>query len=275
VFFFMAEAPVPSEPAEQLIRVAIDGDVATVVLNRPDQLNPLDKRTIQALSRIVAEIDEDPRVSIVVLRGAGRAFSAGGDLEGYMELYRAPDEFTAFLRAFNGLLEAIERSSKIYIAIVHGHCVAGGVELMLACDIVLAAHEARIADGHLNFGQLPGAGGSQRLPRAVGHLRAKYLLMTGRGVGGVEAEQMGLVTKSFPLSELDHALDELLAELLAKSPLGLRGAKYLVNTGHLNARDAALELELQFVKNYATTSHDAYEGLSAFAEKRAPRMKGK
>jgi enoyl-CoA hydratase len=271
----MADAAESTQPNRRLIEVGIDGDVATIVLNRPDQLNPLDKHTVEELSRAVAAIDDNPGVSIVLLRGAGRAFSAGGDLEGYMELYREPDRFTAFLRAFNVLLETIERSPKIYVAIVHGHCVAGGIELMLACDIVLAANEARIADGHLNFGQLPGAGGSQRLPRAIGHLRAKYLLMTGKGVDGAEAERIGLVTKSCPLEKLDQTLDELLADLRAKSPLGLRGAKYLVNTGHLDVRDAALELELQFVKNYATTSHDAFEGLSAFAEKRAPRLKGK
>jgi enoyl-CoA hydratase len=270
----MVETTDSAPPSGRSVEVDLGEGVATITLNRPDQLNPLDKHTIAELSRAVAEIEGMADVAVVLVRGAGRAFSAGGDLEGYMELYRAPDQFTAFLRAFNGLLEAIERSQKIYIAIVQGHCVAGGVELMLACDIVLAANESRIADGHLNFGQLPGAGGSQRLPRAIGHLRAKYLLMTGRGVDGAEAERMGLVTRSCPLEKLDDALDQLLADLRAKSPLGLRGAKYLVNAGYLGVRDPALELELQFVKNYATTSHDAFEGLAAFAEKRPPRMKG-
>lgn len=248
--------------------------VATITLNRPDQLNPLDKTTVRDLAAAVEQIDEDRDVSLVVIRGAGRAFSAGGDLEGYMELYRQPEQFSAFLRCFNRLLEAIERSDKIYIAVVHGVCVAGGVELILACDIIVAANEARIGDGHLNFGQLPGAGGSQRLPRAVGQLRAKLLIMTGRLIGGAEAERIGLVSLSVPLAEIEAALSSLIDDLLQKSPLGLSGAKYLTNTGIIGSRDPALELELQYVLRYATTSRDAYEGLTAFKEKRKPLMRG-
>ena len=180
-----------------------------------------------------------------------------------------------FLRDFNTLLETIERSSKIYVAVVHGHCVAGGLELMLACDIVLAAHEAKIADGHLNFAQLPGAGGSQRLPRAIGVLRAKMLVLTGRTLNGQEAERIGLASLSVPLAEIEPALDALIGDLSRKSPLGLKGAKYLINTGGLNVRDAGLELELTYVHHYATTSHDAYEGLAAFKEKRDPQLTGR
>ncbi|WP_137389891.1 enoyl-CoA hydratase/isomerase family protein [Rhodoligotrophos defluvii] len=259
---------------EERVQCAVRDGVATITLNRPEQLNPLDRLTVAALLALVRRLEEDSSISVVVLRGAGRAFSAGGDLEGYMALYRDRPKFMKFLRDLNHLLEEIERSEKIYIAVVHGHCVAGGLELMLACDIVLAAHEAQIADGHLNFAQLPGAGGSQRLPRTIGPLKAKLLVLTGRAIGGEEAERMGLVSLSVPLAELEAAVDGVLADLKRKSPLGLKGAKYLINTGGLGARDAALELELQYVHHYATTSHDAYEGLAAFKEKRKPDLKG-
>ncbi|WP_342641059.1 enoyl-CoA hydratase/isomerase family protein [Rhodoligotrophos ferricapiens] len=259
---------------QERVLCAVEDGVATITLNRPDQLNPLDRLTVAALLEQVQQLEADGSVSIIVLRGAGRAFSAGGDLEGYMQLYRDRPEFMKFLRNFNLLLEEIERSEKIYVAVVHGHCVAGGLELMLACDIVLAAHEAQIADGHLNFAQLPGAGGSQRLPRAIGALKAKLLVLTGRTIGGEEAERIGLASLSVPRSELEAALDGLIADLKRKSPLGLKGAKYLINTGGLGARDAALELELHYVHHYATTSHDAYEGLAAFKEKRKPDLKG-
>ena len=116
-----------------------------------------------------------PDIVAVVITRRGRSFSAGGDLEGYLRLYRHPDEFSAFLDDFFQMLNAIEALSKIYIAAINGVCVAGGLELLLACDLVIAADSARIGDGHLNFGQLPGAGGSQRLPRAIGLLRAKHL----------------------------------------------------------------------------------------------------
>jgi len=260
---------------EESARILVErrDGVATVTLNRPAQLNPLDRITVSELLDAVRQIDLDPEIKIVVLRGAGKAFSAGGDLDGYLGLYRAPDEFLTFLRNFNHLLETIERSDKIYIAAVQGHAVAGGVELMLACDIVVVANEARIADGHLNFGQLPGAGGSQRLARTVGPLYAKMLILTGRGIDGQEAERKGLASLAVPVAELDGAVDGLIADLQQKSALGLRGAKYLVNTGALGSRDAALELELRYVHNYATTSHDAYEGLLAFKEGRKPTMK--
>lgn len=261
-------------PESPPVQVSTSGNVATITLARPDQLNPLDKLTVRHLLETVTQLDDDPAISIVVIRGSGRAFSAGGDLDGYMELYRKPAEFSAFLRAFNRLLEAIERSDKIYIAVVHGTAVAGGVELMLACDIIVAANEARIGDGHLNFGQLPGAGGSQRLPRAIGQLRAKLLILTGRMISGSEAERIGLVSLSVPLAEIETALSELIGDLADKSPLGLSGAKYLTNTGRLGSRDVALELELQYVLRYATTSRDAYEGLAAFKAKRKPVMRG-
>lgn len=260
------------EESPRILMERRDG-VADITLNRPAQLNPLDRLTVSDLLDAVRRIEADPEIRVVVLRGAGKAFSAGGDLEGYLDLYREPQAFLGFLRRFNELLEAIERSDKIYVAVVHGHCVAGGVELMLACDVVVAANEARIADGHLNFAQLPGAGGSQRLARTAGPLYAKMLILTGRAIDGAEAERKGLASLSVPAGELEAAVGQLVADLKRKSALGLRGAKYLVNTGALGSRDAALELELRYVHNYATTSHDAYEGLVAFKEGREPVMK--
>lgn len=251
-----------------------DGVVATITLDRPRELNPLDRSSVAQLVEITARIERDPSIRVVVLRGAGRAFSAGGDMDGYLALYRDPPAFMHFLRDLNLLLETIERSDRIYVAVVHGPCVAGGLELMLACDVALAAHEAVISDGHLNFGQLPGAGGSQRLLRAVGPFRAKLLMLTGRRIDGAEAERIGLVSLAVPAQEIETALAGLLQSLVEKSALGLQGAKYLVNTA-LGARDKALELELTYVHHYATTSHDALEGLLAFKEKRPPVMEGR
>ena len=134
---------------------------------------------MRELKDAIAKIEGMPDVVAVVITGRGRSFSAGGDLDGYLRLYCRPDEFSAFLDDFFQMLNAIEASSRIYIAAINGVCVAGGLELLLACDLVIAAASARIGDGHLNFGQLPGAGGSQRLPRAIGLLRAKHLILTG------------------------------------------------------------------------------------------------
>ena len=181
-----------------------------------------------------------------------------------------PDEFSAFLGDFFQMLNAIEASSRIYIAAINGVCVAGGLELLLACDLVIAAASARIGDGHLNFGQLPGAGGSQRLPRAIGLLRAKHLILTGNLLSAEEAERIGLVGQVLPDEALDQAVDALVAGLNEKSRVGLRGAKHLTNLTRSTDLPTGLKREIEFVHHYATTEPDATEGLLAFKEKRKP-----
>ena len=252
------------------IRIERQGSCALVVLNRPEKLNPLDRHTVALLLKTVIELEQDESVLSVLLTGAGRAFSAGGDLDGYVSLYKNPPDFRIFLENFHALLERIERSSKIYIAAINGACVAGGLELLLACDVVVAARSAKIGDGHLNFGQLPGAGGSQRLPRAIGALRAKHLMLTGVMWNAEAALQAGLVSEIVPDEQLLSRCAELAALIATRSPANLRGAKHLVNEGlHCSLADG-LRFELQYVHHYATTEPDATEGLLAFREKRKP-----
>lgn len=248
--------------------------IVTLTLNRPDQMNPLDKVTIKELLAALAECESDNDVRAVVITGRGRSFSAGGDLKGYAELYRDRAAFERFLSDFFAMCAAIEDSAKPVVAAVNGYCVAGGLELMLACDLVFAAESAKIGDGHLNFGQLPGGGGSQRLARTVGALRAKELLFSGDLLPAHEAERIGLVNRVVAPDQLMATVNEFCQKLVAKSPLGLKGAKYLINRGLQTDLKAGLELELRYVHNYATTSHDATEGLVAFAEKRKPDFRG-
>lgn len=246
------------------------GRWAKLTLARADKLNPLDWRTVRELKAAVAAIEAKPDIYAVILTGRGRSFSAGGDLDGYIDLYRNPDRFAAFLKDFFEMLSAIEASSKIYIAAVNGACVAGGLELLLACDLAIAATSAKIGDGHLNFGQLPGAGGSQRLPRAVGLLRAKHLMLTGLLLSAAEAKDIGLVNDVVPDGELDSAATALVERLGEKSRVGLRGAKHLANLTLTTDLAAGLRQEIDFVHRYATTEPDATEGLMAFKEKRKP-----
>jgi enoyl-CoA hydratase/carnithine racemase len=247
-----------------------DASCVRLTLARADKLNPLDWATVRELKDAVAKIDAMPDVVAVVITGSGRSFSAGGDLDGYLHLYRHPGEFSAFLDDFFQMLNAIEASSKIYIAAINGVCVAGGLELLLACDLVVAAASARIGDGHLNFGQLPGAGGSQRLPRAVGLLRAKHLILTGALLSAEEAERIGLVNQVVADVDLDKAVDALVTGLREKSRVGLRGAKHLTNMTLTTDLETGLKREVDFVHRYATTEPDATEGLVAFKEKRKP-----
>ena len=243
---------------------------ARLTLARADKLNPLDWATVRELKAAVAVIEARADIFAVVVTGRGRSFSAGGDLDGYIHLYKNPDKFSAFLEDFFDMLNAIEASSKIYIAAINGVCVAGGLELLLACDLVIAAESAKVGDGHLNFGQLPGAGGSQRLPRAIGMLRAKKLMLTGDLVSAAEAKEMGLVGDVVPDADLQTAAQALVDNLGGKSRAGLRGAKHLANLTLTTDLASGLRQEIEFVHRYATTEPDATEGLIAFKEKRKP-----
>ncbi|HEV2677387.1 MAG TPA: enoyl-CoA hydratase/isomerase family protein [Aliidongia sp.] len=252
------------------VAVSWDGSIARLTLTRADKLNPLDWATVRELKAAIAALEARSDVYAVIVTGRGRSFSAGGDLDGYIELYRHPDRFTGFLDDFFRMLCAIEASSKIYIAAINGVCVAGGLELLLACDLVVATASAKIGDGHLNFGQLPGAGGSQRLPRAVGLLRAKHLMLTGDLLTAEQAQAIGLVNEVVPDGELEPAVTALAARLGEKSRAGLRGAKHLANLTLTTDLETGLRQEIDFVHRYATTEPDATEGLVAFKEKRKP-----
>lgn len=258
----------PQEMAN--VRLDTAGGHARLSLQRPDKLNPLDWATVRELKQAVAAIEAMDEIFVVSIIGSGRSFSAGGDLDGYLRLYREPTEFADFLEDFYAMLAGIENSRKIYIALINGVCVAGGLELLLACDLVLAADTARIGDGHLNFGQLPGAGGSQRLPRAIGLLRAKHLMLTGKLLTAAEAREIGLVNEVVPHAELEAALDRLVGQLAEKSRVGLASAKHLANKTLTSDLEEGLRYEIDFVLNYATTVPDATEGLLAFKEKRKP-----
>jgi len=255
------------------IRLAIEGPLARVTLTRGDKLNPLDWSTVKELKAAVAEIEAATAVRYVILTGEGRAFSAGGDLDGYLRLYREPAEFQAFLDDFYAMLIGIEQAKAIWIAAVNGVCVAGGIELLLACDMALAGASAKIGDGHLNFGQLPGAGGSQRLPRTIGLLRAKHLMLTGDLLDAETCERWGLVTKVVPDADLIAVAEAWVAGLSTKSAVGLAGAKRLANMTLEVPYEEGLKAEIAFVHRYATTEPDATEGLLAFKEKRNPRFR--
>ena len=271
VAVFFSESKVLTEFAN--ILCSRDAGIAIITLNRADKLNPLDWQTIKELLSCVRQLEGDKAIRVVTITGAGRAFSAGGDLNGYLDLYTKADEFRTFLQDFFSLCEEIERSEKIFIAAVNGVAVAGGIELILACDLVLMAAEAKIGDGHLNFAQLPGAGGSQRLPRTVGVIQAKRLMLTGDLIDAEEAKAIGLVTKVIPGAELERAAQDLARSLLGKSAAALKGAKHLVNEGATMARGKALAMEMDFVHDYATNHPDAMEGLRAFQEKRPAKFR--
>jgi enoyl-CoA hydratase len=250
------------------------GTARILTLARPDERNPLDRATVTRLRAFTEEADADSVVRTLIITGAGPAFSAGGDLRAYIDMYEHEHEFRAFLDEFRALNARLEHGRFVSIAMVNGPCVAGGLELALACDLITVADDARIGDGHLGTGQIDGAGGSQRLVRALGTQRAKQLLLTGRLWTGAEAANAGLALFSVPASELRERTLALAGELAVHSPIAEKHMKTLVGyAAHLGFEDG-LTAEQELVTGYVTSSHDAKEGLRAFLEHRAPRYSG-
>ena len=245
-----------------------------ITLNRPDALNAI---TPAVVSGINAALDKAQLsdVRAVVLTGTGRAFCAGADLK-FVRGEAGNDE-TALSRFLDTVLLVMNRLETFpmpVIASLNGLTLAGGLELTLCCDLVVAARSAKLGDAHANYGLLPGGGSSVRLPRKIGPTRAKYLLYTGEFVPAEQLVAAGLVNEVVDDDMLIPATEALVAKLVNKSPLVLRRMKVLVDDGLEQPCAIALRQELLASEVHAH-SHDLKEGLAAFEEKRKPRFTGK
>lgn len=253
-----------------------DAVLGLVTMNRPDELNPLDWSMVWALDRVFGELAADPLVRVVAVTGAGRAFSAGGDMKKYQQLQRHPTDFPQFLADIHATFLRIGEYPKPYIALVNGVCVAGGTELLLSCDLAIAAESARIGDAHLPFGQMGGGGVLTMLPRAIGPARARELIFTGRLLEPAEALDWGLVSKVVPDTGLIEASVAFARDVAKKSSLAVANAKRVLNAALSEGTGvpASMRLEREVTARYCLTSNDAHEGLEAFAQKRTPRFTG-
>jgi enoyl-CoA hydratase len=248
--------------------------IGWITLNRPDARNALTVAMVQEIDRVLNEVAADDRMRVLVVTGAGRAFCAGADLSGQGDEGLAADRARmAFFGLLHGLFDRIEAFSKPVIAAVNGAAVGGGLELLLACDLVIASEDAKIADGHARYGLLPGAGGSVRLPRRIGVSRAKYMMFTGEMFMARDLVSMGLVNEAVPADRLPIAALELAQRLATKSPLALARMKHLVAAGLEQPAGLALRNEL-VMSELHLRSLDRREGLAAFAEKRVPLFSG-
>jgi len=212
--------------------------VATLTLNRPEKLNAINIPLMVELRGHLEAVAGDPSVGCVVLTGAGRSFCAGHDLESIASGERAPS------RHFEPeTIDALEALPMPTLAKIRGHCFTGGLELALACDLLLAADDARLGDTHGQWGLAPIWGMSVRLPERVGRARAKELMFTSRRISGSEAAEMGLVDRALPEAELDAAVAALAAEITANSPGTNRIDKALLAAHADRSRSDALLIE--------------------------------
>jgi enoyl-CoA hydratase len=245
-------------------------------LNRPDTLNGLSPEIVAGLEQGLDEAEGDPQVKAVVFAAEGRAFCAGADLKHVGALHNGhllESDQQRFLYLVGATFNRIESFPKPTIAAVHGIAVAGGMELVLCCDLVWAGESARFGDAHANYGLLPGGGSSMRLPRRIGVTRAKYLLYTGEILPCRELADWGLINAIVPDDELGDAIERVVELLGRRSPLSLRRVKQLVNDGLEVPLPIGLRMELDASAAHER-SHDYREGLAAFNEKREPAFKG-
>ena len=248
-------------------RVEREGSVARVTLDVPGKLNRVSMPARDQLSALFAELDEDDAIRFVVLTGAGGAFTAGGDIAGFLE--RSPWLVSQLARN----VAAPERCSKPVIARLEGYVFGVGLELALACDFRIAADDVQLGLPEVTIGMIPGSGGTQRLARMVGLGRAKDIVMRGRRVPADEALALGLVGQVVPAGELDSRVAALVEELSAHSPLALAMAKRVLNAAYDAPLHVGLELE-GLAYGLLQQTHDFREGVEAFGEKRPPEFTG-
>jgi enoyl-CoA hydratase len=255
-----------------VILVTHDGPISTIRLNRPEKRNAFNREMLEELREALRDAGRRGETHVIVIAGDETAFSTGADLS----VYRDFDPFAVRrenLETWIDVLALIERLDQPVIASVQGYCIAGGTELVLACDLVVATESAVFGLVEARVGVLPGAGGAVRLPRWVGRAAAKEILMTGDTFDGREAYRLGLVNRVVPDGALESATRALAETLAARSPLALAAAKRAVNVGAELDLDRGIQYVLQeFALLFA--GPDQKEGMAAFLEKRAPRFGG-
>lgn len=253
----------------QFIRTEIRGRVALITLDRPKQLNALNATVMQELAAALYGFDADDGVGCIVLTGNERAFAAGADIAAMKDY--------DFLHAFKSDYitrdwEHIRNIRKPVVAAVAGYALGGGCELAMACDIVIAADSAKFGQPEINLGVFPGAGGTQRLPRAIGKAKAMDLILTARMMDAAEAERAGLVSRVVPAEKL---LDEALAvaEKIASYSLPVvMMAKEAVNRAYETTLAEGIRFERRLF-HACFALEDQKEGMAAFLEKRKPRFR--
>lgn len=250
-----------------LLEVA--GRVATLTVNRPEVRNALDTATVDEFHGALQEV-RGAKVGVLIITGAGdKAFVSGADIRAIRE--RRRDDALASINS--GLMSAVENHEAVAIAAVNGYALGGGCELALACDLRIAAEHAVFGQPETAIGIIPGAGGTQRLPRIVGLGRAKELILTGARWDARQALAYGLVSEMVPASELMKAARAMAERVLAQGPLAIRLAKLALNASMQMPLAAGLLYE-STAQAISFDSKDKEEGTAAFLEKRKPRFSG-
>ncbi|MGY0692459.1 enoyl-CoA hydratase-related protein [Virgibacillus sp. FSP13] len=250
-----------------------DNGIAYVTINRPEVLNCFDYQTLCRLQEVTDEVHLDPNVKVVIFTGAGdKAFSAGADLKERKTL--GETEVRRNVKAIRDAFHRISSLPQPTIAAVNGYAFGGGFELMLACDFSIAARGVKMGLTETSWAIIPGAGGTQRLARLIGEMKAKELIFTAKKCTAEEALDLGIVTRVVDKAELLASCQQFAADIMKNGPVAIKQAKYAITQGMNTDIQTGLEIE---AKAYELTipTEDRLEALQAFNEKRTPNFTGK
>ncbi|MFN7704809.1 MAG: enoyl-CoA hydratase-related protein [Chryseotalea sp.] len=253
-----------------LVNKQIAEGVAQITLNRPKELNALNLQVMREIRDALKEFDADDTIKVIIITGNEQAFAAGADIKQMADKTAIDmvliDQFSTW--------DQIRKTRKPIIAAVSGFALGGGCELAMTCDMIIASETAKFGQPEIKIGVMPGAGGTQRLTKAIGKAKAMELVLTGRFISADESLQYRLINKVVPVEMLMHETLTLAKEIAQQSPIAIMLAKEAVNRSFETHLDEGLHFER---KNFylAFASEDQKEGMAAFVEKRKPNFKGK
>lgn len=256
---------------EDCVLYEVTNSVARLTLNRPKAMNSMNLAILAELDRRLTEVAADKHVRVLVLTGAGAAFCAGADLKEVLAGQTLGPGEADFLDRANRVFGRLRNFPKPVVAALNGVTMAGGLELAMCADLVVAAESAKIADAHANFGVYPGAGGAAVLPRLIPLNMAMYLLLTGKSLSSAAMKACGFVCEVHPDADFADAVQKLAEHIARKSPIALRRMKEVARASADKTRDDALLHEQVMLREHMR-SFDFREGLQAFTEKRAPEF---
>jgi enoyl-CoA hydratase len=254
------------------VRFETDHRTGILTINRPEVLNALNRGTLEELGDVIGGVEKDSQILSLIITGSGhKAFVSGADID-ELRNKRLIDVWE-FLALGHEIFSKIERFGKPVIAAINGHALGGGLELALACDLRFASETAKLGQPEINLGAFPGWGGTQRLPRLVGHAFAKEIIFTGDLVDARRAMEIGLVNRVVPSDQVVECAKRMASKFNEKPPIALRFAKMAVNAGL--GQDIQAGLTIEALSNaLCFSTEDQQEGVSAFFEKRKPMFRG-
>ena len=250
--------------------IRIEDQIAIVVFNRPKSLNALSKELLMEFREVLKELEANQTLRVIILTGVGdKAFIAGADIKELHGMSSA--DAWAYSTLGQSCLLFLEKMEKVVIAAVNGFALGGGLEVALACDFIIASENAQFGLPEVTLGVMPGFGGTQRLPRAVGIRKARELIYSGERINAQEAMELGMVNRVVPINELISESKKVAKRIIANSFSAVCACKRVINTGDTMDIDKGCEFE-RSIFSLTFDNKDAQEGILAFLEKRAPKF---